>query len=61
VVFNKESMLQENSETENKAQGEASDNSTDTQKKRIEFSESPKRPERSEENSDSDGDNEDAT
>jgi len=54
-------MLQENSETENKAQGEASDNSTDTQKKRIEFSESPKRPERSEENSDSDGDNEDAT
>ena len=62
MIFDEESILQEKSETKDKAQGEASDNSADTQEKRVEFSESPKRPERSEENSsDSDGDNEDAT
>jgi len=42
VVFDKKSMLREKSETENKAQGGASDSSTNTQEKRVEFSESPK-------------------
>jgi len=42
VVFNKESMLQEKSETEDKAQGGASNNLADTQKKRVEFSKRPK-------------------
>jgi len=42
---------------EDKIQGGASDSSADTQEKKIEFSESPKRPEGSEEDSsDSDGD-----
>ena len=44
------------------AQGGASDSSADTQEKRVEFSESPKRPERLEEDSsDSDGDEQEAT
>jgi len=49
VVFDEESMLREKSETEDKAQGGASDSSTDTQEKEVEFSDSPKRPEGSEE------------
>ena len=58
VAFDEEMMLQEKSETKNKAQGGAPDNSADTQEKRVEFSENPKRPEGSEENSsDSDRDN----
>ena len=57
VVFDEESMLQEKSEMEDKAQDGASDNSADTQEIEVEFSESPKRPEGSEENpSDSDRD-----
>jgi len=44
VIFDEKSMLQEESETEDKAQGGASD----TQEKKVEFSESPKRPEGSE-------------
>ena len=45
-----------------KAQGRASDSLTDTQKKEVEFSESLKRPEGSEENySDSDGDEHEAS
>jgi len=57
VIFDKESILQDKSETEDKAQGNAFDNSADNQKKRVEFLESPKRPEGSEEDfSDSDGD-----
>jgi len=44
VVFDEDSMLREKSETEDKAKGGASDSSTtDTQKKRIEFSDSPKK------------------
>ena len=47
---------------ENKAQSGVSDSSADTQKKRVEFSESPKRPEGSkEDSSDSDRDDQDAT
>jgi len=62
VVFDEESMLREKLKTEGKAQGGASDSSADTQKKEVEFSESPKRPERSEEDSsDSDGDEQEAT
>ena len=37
-------MLQEKSETKDKAQGGAPDNSADTQEKGVEFSENPKRP-----------------
>jgi len=44
VVFDEESMLQDKSDTEDKAQGRAPDSSADTQEKRLEFSESPKRP-----------------
>ena len=40
VVLDEELMLQEKSETENKAQGVASNGLADTQKKRVEFSES---------------------
>jgi len=54
-------MLQKKPETEDKAQGGVSDSSADTQKKEVEFSENPKRPERSEEgSSDSDGDEQEA-
>ena len=58
MIFDEESMLQEKSEMGDKAQGETSDNSAvDTQKKGVEFSNSPKRPEGSEKySSDSDGD-----
>ena len=49
VVFDKESMLQEKSKNEDKAQDKTSNRSADTQKKKVEFSESPKRPEGSEE------------
>jgi len=62
VVFDEELMLHEKSEMKDKVQGGASDSSTDTQKKGVEFSENPKRPEGLEENSsDSDRDNEEAT
>jgi len=47
VIFDEESMLQEKSEMEDKAQGGASDSSEDTQEKKVEFLESPKKPERS--------------
>ena len=61
MVFDEESMLHEKSEMKDKAQGGASDSSTDTQKKGVEFSENPKRPEGLEENSsDSDGDDQEA-
>jgi len=62
-VFDEDSMLREKSEMEDKAQGGASDSSAaDTQEKRIEFSDSPKRPEGSEDDSsDSDGDKQEAT
>ena len=63
MVFDEDSMLREKSETEDKAQGGASDSSTaDTQKKGVEFSYNPKRPKGSEEDfSDSDGDKHEAT
>ena len=62
VIFDEESMLQEKSETKDKAQGGASDSSADTQKKGVEFSESPKRPDGSDEDSlDSDRDEHEAT
>ena len=50
MVFNEESMLQEKSEMEDKTQGGAPNSSVDTQKKGVEFSESPKRPDGSNEN-----------
>ena len=47
---------------EDKAQGRALDSSANTQKKEVDFSESPKRPERSkEDSSDSNGDKQEAT
>jgi len=62
MVFDKESMLREKSETEDKAQGRASDSSADSQEKKVEFPESAKRPEGSEEDSsDSNGDEHEAT
>ena len=63
MVFDEDSILREKSETEDKAQGEASDSSAvDTQKKRVGFSNNPKRPKVSEEDSsDSDGDKKEAT
>ena len=42
VVFDKESILQEKLETEDKTQGGASDSSADNQKKEVEFLESLK-------------------
>ena len=51
MVFDEESMFQEKLETEDKAQGRASDSSADTQEKKVEFSMSPKRFEGSEEDS----------
>jgi len=54
-------MLQKKSETENKVQGVAPNSSADTQKKRVEFSENPKRSDGSDEDSsDSDGDGQEA-
>ena len=45
MVFDENLMLREKPKMENKAQGGASDSSTaDTQKKGVEFSDSPKRP-----------------
>jgi len=44
-------MLQERSGIEDKVQGEASDSSTDTQKKGVEFLENPKKPDGSYEDS----------
>jgi len=62
VVFDEESLLREKSETVDKAQGGASDSSADTQEKKVEFSDSSKRPEGSEEDSsDSDGDEQEVT
>ena len=62
VIFDKESMLQEKSETEDIAQGGASESSPDTQENEVEFSESPKRPEGLEkDSSDSDRDEQEAT
>jgi len=62
VVFDKELMLQDKSETEDRTQGGASDSSADTQKKRVEFSDSPKRPDGSEEDFlDLDGDEHEST
>ena len=46
VVFDKESMLQGRSETEDKEKGEAPDSLADTQVKGIEFSDGLKRPDR---------------
>ena len=55
-------MLQEKSKTEDKAQGETPESSTDTQEKRVKFSENFKRLDGSEEDSsDSDGDEHEAT
>ena len=51
VVFDEESMLQDKSKTEDKAQGGASDSLVDTQEKEVEFSKSPKKPKGSEEDS----------
>ena len=54
--------MREKSETEDKAQGAASDSSANTQKKEVEFSDSSKRPKGSEEDSsDSDGEDQEAT
>ena len=63
MVFDEESMLQEKSEMEDKAQGGASDSSAaDTQEKKVEFSNIPKRLEGSkEDSSDSDGDEQEVT
>ena len=62
MVFDEESILWEKLETKDKAQDGASDSSADTQKKEVEFSESPKMPEGSEkDSSDLDGDNQKAT
>ena len=49
VLFEEKSVLQEKSKTEDKTQGGASDSSADTQEKKVEFSERPKRSEGSEE------------
>jgi len=38
MIFDEESMLQDKSETKDKAQSGASDSSADTQKKGVEFS-----------------------
>jgi len=55
VVFDEESMLQKRSEIEDKAQGGAPDSSTDTHVKGVEFSDGPKRPNRSDEDSSNSG------
>jgi len=51
VIFDEESILQEKSETEDKAQGGVLDSWVDNQEKKVKFSKSPKRPEGSEEDS----------
>ena len=57
VIFNEESMLQERSEKEDKAQGGAQDSSADSQANEAEFSDGPKLPDGSDEYSlESDGD-----
>ena len=62
MIFDKELILWEKLETEDKAQGGASDSSADTQEKGVKFLESPKRPEGSEEDSsDLHGDKQEAT
>ena len=54
-------MLQKGSETENKAQDEAPNSSIDTWVKGVDYPDSPKRPDVSdEESSDSDGDEQEA-
>jgi len=61
MIFDENSMLQEKSKMEDKAQGGDSP-AADTQKKRVEFSDSPKRLEVSEEDSsDSDEDKHEST
>ena len=45
MIFYKGSILQEKLETEDKTQGGASDSSQDTQEKKVELSDNPKRPE----------------
>ena len=45
MLFDEELMLQEKSEADDKAQCGASDSSTDTQEKMVEFLENPKRSE----------------
>ena len=44
MVFDQESMLQEKSKTEDKAQGGASHNSVDSQSKEFEFSDDSNKP-----------------
>ena len=51
VIFDEKLILQEKSETEDKAQGGAPNNSADTQEKGIEFSDSPKRHDESDKDS----------
>ena len=41
MVFDEESIFQEKSKTENKAQGEVLDSSTDSQSKEFDFSDDP--------------------
>jgi len=61
VVFDEKSTLQEKSEAEDKAQGGAPDSLTHY-RKRVEFSDDPKKPDRSDEDSsDSDRDEQEAT
>ena len=56
MIFDEDSILREKSETEDKG-GASNSLAPDTQKKGVEFSDSPKRPEGSEkDSSDSDGD-----
>jgi len=55
VIFDEELMLQERSEMKDKAKGGASNSLANTQKKGVEFSESPD--ESDEDSSDSDGEN----
>jgi len=62
VVFDEEPILQEKSETKDKAQGGTPDNSADSQAKEFEFLDAPKKPDRSDEDSsDSDRDKQEAT
>ena len=62
MIFDEESMLQERSETKDKAQGGDPDSSVDPKVKRVEFPNSPKKPDGSnEDSSDSDRDEQEAT
>ena len=57
MIFDEGSMLQEKSKMEDKAQGEASDSSVNSQSKKFEFLDDPNKSAGSDENSlDSDGD-----